>query len=77
MAGDAAVPAEKPQAERTGLFTTGIVAEIREGKKIALFLSGQQHAGENLKDVLAPACGGPSPADPDVRCLVAEPAAQD
>ena len=52
LVGDAATPAEKPQAERKGLFTTGIVAETRGGEKIALFLSGHQHAGENLKDVL-------------------------
>jgi len=37
--------------ERTGMFTTGIVA-TGDGHKIALFLSGRQHAGENLKDVL-------------------------
>ncbi len=36
---------------RTGMFTTGIVA-TGDGHKIALFLSGRQHAGENLKDVL-------------------------
>jgi transposase len=40
-----------PKAERRGMFTTGIVS-TREGHKIALFLSGRQHAGENLKDVL-------------------------
>ena len=44
--------AEKPEAERTGTFTSGIVS-TGEGHKIALFLSGRQHAGENLKDVLA------------------------
>jgi transposase len=44
---------EKAEAQRTGMFTTGIVAETRGGEKIALFLSGHQHAGENLKDVLA------------------------
>ena len=43
--------AEKPMAKRTGMFTTGIIS-TREGQKIALFLSGRQHAGENLKDVL-------------------------
>jgi transposase len=37
--------------DRTGMFTTGIVA-TGDGHKIALFLSGRQHAGENLKDVL-------------------------
>jgi hypothetical protein len=39
-------------AERRGLFTSGIVA-TREGQRIALFFTGHQHAGENLKDVLA------------------------
>jgi transposase len=44
---------EDPQKrERSGMFTTGIVA-TREGQKIALFFSGRQHAGENLQDVLA------------------------
>jgi len=37
---------------RTGTFTSGIVS-TREGRRIALFLSGRQHAGENLSDVLA------------------------
>jgi transposase len=43
--------AKEPGADRTGMFTTGIVA-TGDGHKIALFLSGRQHAGENLKDVL-------------------------
>jgi transposase len=42
---------QKAAAERKGMFTSGIVATAR-GHKIALFLSGRQHAGENLKDVL-------------------------
>jgi hypothetical protein len=37
--------------ERTGLFTTGIVAHTAAGP-IALFASGRQHAGENLADLL-------------------------
>jgi transposase len=37
--------------ERTGTFTSGIVA-IRDGIRIALFFTGSQHAGENLADVL-------------------------
>ncbi|MCP4203114.1 MAG: IS66 family transposase, partial [bacterium] len=37
--------------ERTGIFTTAIVATCAE-HKIAVFLTGRQHAGENLKDVL-------------------------
>ena len=43
--------AEELGPERRGMFTTGIVATA-DGHKIALFLSGRQHAGENLKDVL-------------------------
>jgi transposase len=43
--------AKEPGPDRTGMFTTGILA-TGEGHKIALFLSGRQHAGENLKDVL-------------------------
>lgn len=37
--------------ERTGLFTTAVVSISQEGP-IALFVSGRQHAGENLADVL-------------------------
>ena len=36
---------------RTGMYTTGIIAE-NNGHKIALFLNGQQHSGENVADVL-------------------------
>jgi hypothetical protein len=37
--------------ERTGIFTSGVVSAT-EGRKIALFFTGRQHAGENLADVL-------------------------
>jgi len=37
--------------DRRGMYTTGIIS-TGDGHKIALFLSGRQHAGENLKDVL-------------------------
>jgi transposase len=37
--------------KRTGTFTTGIVADSRR-YKIAVFVTGRQHAGENLKDLL-------------------------
>jgi transposase len=47
----------KESSERTGLFTSGIVstrpASGCPGRTIALFFSGHQHAGENLRDVLA------------------------
>lgn len=38
-------------ANRTGLFTSGVVA-TREGRRVALFFSGRKHAGENLGEVL-------------------------
>jgi hypothetical protein len=41
----------EPGDERTGVFTSGIVS-TSEGRKIALFFTGRQHAGENLADVL-------------------------
>jgi len=45
-------PPEDPHdPDRTGLFTSGVVA-TRAGRRIALFFSGRQHAGENLTDVL-------------------------
>src|SRR5690606_4559755 len=37
--------------ERTGVFTSGIVS-VGEGKKIALFFTGREHAGENLAAIL-------------------------
>jgi hypothetical protein len=38
-------------AERTGVFTTGIIS-IGEGYRIGLYFTGRKHAGENLADVL-------------------------
>jgi transposase len=38
--------------ERSGLFTSGVVA-LRDGYRVALFFSGRRHAGENLARVLA------------------------
>ncbi|MCP3679833.1 MAG: IS66 family transposase, partial [Gammaproteobacteria bacterium] len=37
--------------KRTGTFTTGILSTI-EDRKIGLFFTGQQHAGENMTDLL-------------------------
>jgi transposase len=37
--------------ERNGIFTTGIVARV-EDRRIALFFTGRQHAGENLAHLL-------------------------
>jgi len=37
-------------AERTGVFTSGIVS-IGEGQRIGVYFTGRKHAGENLADV--------------------------
>ena len=38
--------------ERTGIFTTNLLSEV-EGHRIALFITGHHHAGENLDHLLA------------------------
>jgi len=48
----AAAQASEETEERTGVFTSGIVSTTKD-KRIALFFTGAQHAGENLADVLA------------------------
>ncbi len=42
----------KKEGERTGTFTTGIVAQV-DKHRIALFFTGRDHAGENLTHVLS------------------------
>ena len=39
-------------AHRTGLFTTGILAVDEQDRRVALFVTGRQHAGENLVDLM-------------------------
>lgn len=39
-------------SERTGIFTTSLLSEV-EGHRIALFVTGHRHAGENLDQLLA------------------------
>jgi transposase len=48
----AAALADDVKGERTGIFTSGIVA-TDDGRQIALFFTGARHAGENLNAVLA------------------------
>jgi transposase len=48
----AAALADDLKGERTGIFTSGIVA-TNTGLQIALFFTGVRHAGENLAAVLA------------------------
>jgi hypothetical protein len=42
-------PEEAPA--RTGMYTTGLIAEV-EGRRICLYYAGRQHAGENLAALL-------------------------
>lgn len=42
---------DEDKPERTGVFTTGILA-VRGQRKIALFFTGRKHAGENLAGLL-------------------------
>ena len=44
-------PDDHDDPNRTGLFTSGVVA-TRAGVRMALFFSGRRHAGENLSEVL-------------------------
>jgi hypothetical protein len=42
---------DEDESVRKGMFTTGILS-IREDRKIAVFFTGQKHAGENFADLL-------------------------
>ena len=53
-------PTPKGKAERTGVFTSGIVSRVGVWL-IALFFSGWKHAGENLADVLKQRTPGLAP----------------
>ena len=48
---DELVRPETQDEARTGLKTTGIVSQV-DGHLIALFITGPQHAGENMSDLL-------------------------
>ncbi len=43
---------DRKEPDRSGIFTSGIVSILEEGPRIALFFTGQKHAGENMIDVL-------------------------
>jgi transposase len=53
-------PAQGGKADRTGVFTSGIVS-TQQGRRIALYFTGRQHAGENLRDVLQHRTAGLTP----------------
>ena len=42
---------QDPESTRKGIFTTGIVSKW-QGRRIALFMTGRNHAGENLNELL-------------------------
>lgn len=44
---------ESGKTDRTGIFSTGVVSELDDGHRVALFFTGRQHAGENIGDILA------------------------
>jgi transposase len=51
----------EPGEKRTGVFTSGIVS-TGAGRKIALYFTGRQHAGENIADVLKQRAAESGPA---------------
>jgi hypothetical protein len=53
---------------RTGMYTTGLVAQ-RQGHEIWLYFSGRANAGGECRCTGATARAGRGAADPDVRCL--------
>src|SRR5208283_2565242 len=44
--------AREPSDDRTGVFTSNILAITASSHRIALYFTGRQHAGENMADVL-------------------------
>lgn len=51
----------EPGDKRTGVFTSGIVSTAAD-RKIALYFTGRQHAGENIADVLKQRAAESGPA---------------
>jgi transposase len=42
---------KKKKEERVAIQTSGVVAQLRSGAKVALYFNGRQHAGENIEDI--------------------------
>ncbi len=61
---------KEEEPKRTGIFTSGIVAQPPD-HPIALFFTGRQHAGESLRQVLAHRAKG---LPPPCRCAMGWPA---
>ena len=41
-----------PDKKRKGIFTSCLMAELKDGKKITLFFTGHKYSGENLSDLI-------------------------
>ena len=50
-----------PASDRTGIYTTGIVSVLPNGKRIVAYFTGRRHAGENLAEVLKRRASGLDP----------------
>ena len=51
----------EPPSPRTGIYTTGIVSVLPDGKKVVAYFTGKRHAGENLAEVLKKRVSGLDP----------------
>jgi len=58
---DGVVRPDTQDEDRSGIYTTGIVAKVG-AHQVALYISGGQHAGENISDILAQRAQGLQPA---------------
>jgi len=50
-----------PPSKRTGVFTTGIVSVLPDGRKVVVYFTGKRHAGENLATILKKRATGLDP----------------
>ena len=51
----------EPPSKRTGIYTTGIVSVLPDGKQVIAYFTGKRHAGENLAEVLKKRVSGLDP----------------
>lgn len=51
---------QDPESTRKGVFTTGLVS-IKDDQRIGIFVTGRNHAGENLEELLKARTSGLSP----------------
>jgi hypothetical protein len=50
-----------PPSKRTGVFTSGIVSVLPDGRRVVVYFTGKRHAGENLAEVLRKRATGLDP----------------